>query len=215
MTLSFSRESRHEAAPGRALGSGVIAACTVLLVRVGVLATILNPAVGWRVWPYLLLPLAAGLGISAAIRRWRIGATGAPLPGNPLRLGAAIQMALIFQAVLYAVEWVRRWFGSPGVLLSAAGLGLTDVDALTYAMTRFPADGAGSRDGGAGARGGGAGEHALRSWRSSWWSGAGRFDGPRASGSRAWRSRAARPCSAFARGPDHIRGVWSRPRRGS
>jgi uncharacterized membrane protein (DUF4010 family) len=30
------------------------------------------------------------------------------------------------------------------VLLSAAGLGLTDVDALTYAMTRFPADGAGS-----------------------------------------------------------------------
>ena len=52
-------------------------------------------------------------------------------------------MALIFQAVLYAVEWVRRWFGSAGVLLSAAGLGLTDVDALTYAMTRFPADGAG------------------------------------------------------------------------
>jgi uncharacterized membrane protein (DUF4010 family) len=36
VTLSFSRESRHETAPGRALGSGVIAACTVLLVRVGV-----------------------------------------------------------------------------------------------------------------------------------------------------------------------------------
>jgi uncharacterized membrane protein (DUF4010 family) len=27
------------------------------------------------------------------------------------------------------------------VLLSAAGLGLTDVDALIYAMTRLPADG--------------------------------------------------------------------------
>jgi uncharacterized membrane protein (DUF4010 family) len=144
VTLSFSRESRHQAAPGRALGSGVIAACTVLPVRVGVLATILNPAVGGRVWPYLLLPLAAGLGIVADMRRWGIGATGAPLPGNPLRLGAAIQMALVFQAVLYAVEWVRRWFGSSGVLLSAAGLGLTDVDALTYAMTRFPADGAGT-----------------------------------------------------------------------
>jgi uncharacterized membrane protein (DUF4010 family) len=109
-----------------------------------VLATILNPAVGWRVWPYLLLPLAAGLGIAAAIRRWGIGATGAPLPGNPLRLGAATQMAMVFQAVLYAVEWVRRSFDSPGVLLSAAGVGLTDVDALTYAMTRFPIEGAGS-----------------------------------------------------------------------
>jgi uncharacterized membrane protein (DUF4010 family) len=143
VTLSFSRESRHAAAPGRALGAGVIAACTVLLVRVGVLAAILDPAVGWRVWPYLLLPLAAGFGIAAAIRRLGIGRSGASLPGNPLRLGAAIQMALGFQAVLYVVEWVRRWFGSPGVLLSAAGLGLTDMDALTYAMTRFPANGAG------------------------------------------------------------------------
>ena len=144
VTLSFSRESRRAAAPGRALGAGVAAACTILLVlsRVGVLATILYPAVGWRVWPYLLLPLAAGLGLSAAIRRWETGRHRArPCRGNPLRLGAAIQMALAFQAVLYVVEWVRRWFGSPGVLLSAAGLGLTDVDALTYAMTRFPADG--------------------------------------------------------------------------
>jgi uncharacterized membrane protein (DUF4010 family) len=144
VTLSFSRESRHAGAPGPALGSGVIAACTILLVRVGVLATILNPPVGRRVWPYLILPLAAGLGIAAAIRRWGIGATEAPLPGNPLRLGAAIQMALVFQAVLYAVEWIRRWFGAPGVLLSATGLGLTDMDALTYAMTRLPVDGAGA-----------------------------------------------------------------------
>jgi uncharacterized membrane protein (DUF4010 family) len=144
VTLSFSRESRHAGAPGPALGSGVIAACTILLVRVGVLATILNPPVGWRVWPYLILPLAAGLGIAVAIRRWGIGATEAPLPGNPLRLGAAIQMALVFQAVLYAVEWIRRWFGAPGVLLSATGLGLTDMDALTYAMTRLPVDGAGA-----------------------------------------------------------------------
>jgi uncharacterized membrane protein (DUF4010 family) len=144
VTLSFSRESRRQAAPGQALATGAIAACTVLLVRVGFLATVLNPAVGRRVAPYLLLPLAVGLGVAIAARRWGMSATGASLPGNPLRLGAAIQMALGFQAVLYVVEWVRRWFGSPGVLLSAVGLGLTDVDALTYAMTRFPADGAGT-----------------------------------------------------------------------
>jgi uncharacterized membrane protein (DUF4010 family) len=53
---------------------------------------------------------------------------------------AAIQMTLGFQAVLYVVEWVGSQFGSPGVLVSAPGLGLTDMDALTYAMTRFATD---------------------------------------------------------------------------
>jgi uncharacterized membrane protein (DUF4010 family) len=141
VTLSFSRESRGETAPGRALGTGVIGACTVLLIRVGVLGTALNPAVGWRLVPYLLLPLVVGLGSAMVARRWGTSHTGATLPGNPLRLGAAIQMALAFQAVLYVVEWLRRWLGSPGVLLSAAGLGLTDVDALTYALTRSAVDG--------------------------------------------------------------------------
>jgi uncharacterized membrane protein (DUF4010 family) len=141
VTLSFARESRGESGSGRALATGVIAACTVLLIRVGVLATALNPAIGQRLVPYLLLPLALGLGSVMVARRWEASHTGAPLPGNPLRLGAAIQMALAFQAVLYVVEWVRRWLGSPGVLLSAAGLGFTDMDALTYAMTRSSTDG--------------------------------------------------------------------------
>jgi len=92
--------------------------------------------------PYLLLPLAVGLGVALAASRRGTHPTEASLPGNPLRLGAAIQMALGFQAVLYVVEWARGWLGSPGVLLSAAALGLTDMDALTYAMTRLPPDGA-------------------------------------------------------------------------
>jgi uncharacterized membrane protein (DUF4010 family) len=36
-----------------------------------------------------------------------------------------------------AVEFVRGSFGTPGILASAALLGLTDVDALTLAMNRL------------------------------------------------------------------------------
>ncbi|MGE5230706.1 MAG: DUF4010 domain-containing protein, partial [Deltaproteobacteria bacterium] len=40
-----------------------------------------------------------------------------------------------FQVVLMAMVFVRSRFGSPGVIASAALLGLTDVDALVLSMT--------------------------------------------------------------------------------
>jgi len=60
--------------------------------------------------------------------------------GNPLRLGAAVQMALAFQLVLLAVPAAERLWGPGGVLGSAAVLGLTDMDALTYSMSRLGAE---------------------------------------------------------------------------
>jgi len=138
VTLGFARESREHAQLGRALALGVIAACTVLYVRVGILSSVLNPAVSLAVLPYLAGPLAAGLLAAALVMRGLEPATAvAPTPQNPLRLGAAIQMAVAFQIVLYAVGWASNRFGSSGLLVSAAVLGLSDVDALTYSMAKL------------------------------------------------------------------------------
>lgn len=124
-------------ASGRALALGVIAACTVLYVRVAVLSSVLNPAVALAAGPYLAVPLAAGALVAGWIVRGGQPRTAeVPMPRNPLRLGAAIQMAVAFQIVLYAVAWASTRFGSSGVFLSAAVLGLTDVDALTYSMAK-------------------------------------------------------------------------------
>jgi uncharacterized membrane protein (DUF4010 family) len=46
-------------------------------------------------------------------------------------------MALAFAAVLLIVPTVERLWGQSGVLGSAAVLGLTDMDALTYSMARL------------------------------------------------------------------------------
>ncbi|MGH7534292.1 MAG: DUF4010 domain-containing protein, partial [Gemmatimonadales bacterium] len=46
---------------------------------------------------------------------------------------------LAFQLVLLAVPIAERAWGSAGVLGSAAVLGLTDMDALTYSMSRHGA----------------------------------------------------------------------------
>jgi len=71
------------------------------------------------------------------------GTTSAPQEErNPLAVGAALQLAALFQAVLFAVHAVRSHFGDLGLVASGALLGLTDVDALVIAMTRSAARGA-------------------------------------------------------------------------
>lgn len=137
VTLSFSRESRSEAAAGGPLAVGVVAACSLVPFRVTVLATLLSPAIGREVLPLLSVPMAAGLVAILLLRRRPTEPATASGPGNPLRLLSALQLAAAFQVVLYAVDAARRAFGSQGLLLSSALAGLADVDALLYSMYKL------------------------------------------------------------------------------
>jgi uncharacterized membrane protein (DUF4010 family) len=56
---------------------------------------------------------------------------------SPLKLWTAVQMAVALQLVLMALVLIRSRLGSDAVLASAALLGLTNVDALTFAMSRL------------------------------------------------------------------------------
>lgn len=136
VTLHFARQSRSEPAAGVPLALGVIGACTVLLPRVGIVAGILNPAVAAALLPLLALPAAAGVAmVAGSLIQGGPAAAAEPPTRSPLRLGPAVRMALLFQVVLMAMVFVRSRFGSPGVIASAALLGLTDVDALVLSMT--------------------------------------------------------------------------------
>ncbi|HEX5003945.1 MAG TPA: DUF4010 domain-containing protein, partial [Gemmatimonadales bacterium] len=145
VTLNFARRSRLEPDAGRGLALGVVGACTVLVVRVLGITFVLNPATGWALLPPLLLPFLAG----ALLTLWGFWAgPSAPdtpaepfaPPANPLRLGSAIRLALLFQAAMMALAWVQHAFGEAGVLPLAALLGLTDMDALTLSMARLGAE---------------------------------------------------------------------------
>jgi uncharacterized membrane protein (DUF4010 family) len=141
VTWQFSRRSKEEPELGRGLALGVLGACSVLPLRVGVIASALNLRVGLALIPYLVPPLvvAAVILFLGFRRRKNLEAErGEPeAPPNPLRLGNAIRMALAFQVVLILIPVVQHLWGSSGVLASAAILGLTDVDALTFSMTRL------------------------------------------------------------------------------
>jgi uncharacterized membrane protein (DUF4010 family) len=124
----------------------VVGACTVVIPRVLAITLALSPAVAEQLVPYLVAPTVVGGGFVAyALLRGRPGAGRSEEPDpSPLRLLSAIKMVLAFQLVLLAVPAVQHLWGAAGVLGSAAVLGLTDMDALTYSMARLGGTGTAS-----------------------------------------------------------------------
>lgn len=142
VSLSFARQSRDRPLSATPLTLGVIGACTVLLPRLVVLSLLLRPLLAGAVAPFFVPPLLVGvLLLGLGLRRAGQSDDLSPPEGrSPLRLGSAILLALGFQIVLLLMVFVRERFGQVGVLTSAALLGLTDMDALTLAMTRLAAE---------------------------------------------------------------------------
>ncbi|HWP65735.1 MAG TPA: DUF4010 domain-containing protein [Candidatus Limnocylindria bacterium] len=141
-TLTFARESRERHGADAALATGALAACTTMYGRMLGTTLLLAPPLFTAAWPALVVPAVTGAGLLALARRQTRPRGDAPAgPRHPLALGAALQMALLFQLVLFVVEALRTWIGRPGVLFSGAVLGFTDVDALVVAMANGVATG--------------------------------------------------------------------------
>jgi uncharacterized membrane protein (DUF4010 family) len=146
VTFTFARLSRAEPAFSRTLAVGTIAACTMLFPRVLVATFVLDVAVARTLLLYLIAPFTVGLmALALWLRKSPDGTHTADTPRNPLQIGPALQMAVTFQLVLFAVDWVRHMFGDLGLLVSGAVLGLTDVDALTISMARSTTSGVASQ----------------------------------------------------------------------
>ena len=136
-TFTFARASRAERKLELALAFGAVAANAVLYPRVLVAAAILNPAVVAPLAPLLAVPAVIGIAVALiGIRRSPPVEAVDETTANPLQLWGALQMAALFQAVLMVVYVVREHWGTSGVMVTAAVLGLTDVDALTISMSR-------------------------------------------------------------------------------
>ena len=137
VTLTFARLSKSHPNQDGPLATGAVAASTVLFFRVAVAVAVLNATVLPVLARYLAAPFVAS--VLALLLAWRSlrGAEVEPTHlKNPLQLRAAIEMAVLFQIVLFAVHYVRSSIGESGLIASGFVLGLTDVDALTLSMTR-------------------------------------------------------------------------------
>jgi uncharacterized membrane protein (DUF4010 family) len=143
VTLTFARLSASHPRQEGPLAVGAVAASTILFLRVATAVAILDATLLPVLARYLVAPFVVALiAVGLAWRSVRGSDAETSTMKNPLQLLSAIEMALLFQVVLYGVHYVRIWIGELGLLVSGFVLGLTDVDALTLSMTRSVSSGA-------------------------------------------------------------------------
>jgi len=138
VTFTFARLSRRQPDAARELAFGAIGANAMLYPRVLLATAVLNAPLVAVLAPLLAAPALTAIVMTALGSRRRPAADGeVPLAvRRPLQLSAALQMAALFQIVIFIVNAARQFWGAAGVLTTAAVLGLTDVDALTLSMAR-------------------------------------------------------------------------------
>lgn len=144
VTIQMARDSRAAGAPRVPLAMGVVAACTVMLVRVGVIVTMLNPALALSLPRYLIPPVVGGAVVVLFAWRGALRAGGDPdiAEASPLELKPALQMAAIFQVVLLVIAVADARWGGRALAATSALVGLTDLDALTFSLARGTMGGA-------------------------------------------------------------------------
>ena len=107
------------------------------LIRVVAAVTVLDASLLPLLVRYLMpIAIAALIALALAWRSLRRSEAEKPEAKNPLQLRNAIEMALLFQVVLFAVFYVREWIGDVGLMASGFLLGLTDVDAALSGLDR-------------------------------------------------------------------------------
>ena len=136
VALQFARLSRSDPEQSGALSLGVVAACTVVPVRVAVVCTALNPALALALLPCVVAATATGaLIVMLGLRRSRPAAGTAPDGRSPLRLGSALRMALLFEAAMLVTGLARSILGSAGIMTTGVLVGIADADALAISMS--------------------------------------------------------------------------------
>jgi uncharacterized membrane protein (DUF4010 family) len=137
-TLSFSSKAKDAREQVPALAVGVILASTVLYARGAVVVGLMDRKLALYLAPRLAVLFVIGLAF--ALVQFRRGARRAAEDmelGNPVELGRAVALGLMFAAVILLARVAQAKLGTAG--LWAVGLvgGLVDVDSIAVAASRL------------------------------------------------------------------------------
>jgi uncharacterized membrane protein (DUF4010 family) len=134
-TAVLARRSRDEGMTPE-LQAGIVAATAMMYVRVLVVCSIFNLALG-RI---LAIPLLALAAIGGAFAAWRFrsakqSARTRDFP-NPLQIWTALVFAVLFVAVSMLATWAQNHLGRSGIFALAGVVGVTDIDPFVLSLAQ-------------------------------------------------------------------------------
>ena len=145
-TLNLAQHARAQRFTPALLAAGILAASSIMFVRVAIEAGVVNPQLLTSLLPPLLtmsvIHLAGAFWLwqqSKIAPRSPLNADGSTL-NNPFELASALKFGLLLSAILILSIGAREWFGDTGLYILAFVSGLADVDALTLSTARMSLD---------------------------------------------------------------------------
>jgi uncharacterized membrane protein (DUF4010 family) len=140
-TLSFAGKAREAREQVSALAVGVVLASTILYARGAVVIALMDRELALHLAPRLAVLFGIGVLFAAVhYRRQPREAGEAMALGNPVELGQAATMALIFAVVIVMARVAQERLGTAGLWAVGAVGGLVDVDSVAVAAARVRQD---------------------------------------------------------------------------
>ena len=134
VTLSFSGKARSAPGLGPVLATGTLLASTILYGRSFALIFLFDRPLALLLAPRLGLLLVVGLALAALrLRRRDPGEAGQLELGNPVELGAALGLGVLFAAILVLARAAQAALGDRGLWAAAFVSGFVDVDSTAIA----------------------------------------------------------------------------------
>jgi len=141
-TMTLAELARRHPDSSALLSSGVLLAGLVMVIRVFMVATALNPALLTHLmWPLLTGGgvLAVGAGLLLLQSRGTSEQPALKIT-NPLELASAVKIGTLITAIMVMSHVFQQFFGSAGILATAGISGMADVDAISISMARMASE---------------------------------------------------------------------------
>ncbi len=140
VTWVFSKKSKEGDSLNSLYTSAILAACTIMVVRVALWVFLFNKLllVGLALPLSILFLTAAGTSIFFYVRNKKNSSAEKQLPlGKPLEMTNAILFGVLYVVILLVITFAKDYFGDEGIFITSGIAGLSDVDAISISISKM------------------------------------------------------------------------------